>query len=113
MALKPQESLATGAALAFGIIALYDHFMPNIADQKAAPANLNVLDKARFHATIVACAIVGGVSVLAKDPTIFVIGGTTVVALDFAHRHANAVNPATQQVAPASANPVSTQNSGS
>jgi|SRR5580658_3505482 hypothetical protein len=111
MALKPQESLATGAALAFGIIALYDHFMPSVADHKAAPANLDVLDKSRLHATGVAVAIVAGVSLLAKDPTIFVIGGTTIVALDFSHRYANASDQG-QPIAPAN-NPTSNQNTGS
>jgi hypothetical protein len=112
MALKPNESLAAGTGLSFGMIALYDHFLPNVADHKAAPVNNMVLDKARQHATLTGIAIVAGISFLAKSTTMFVIGGTTVVALDFAHRHANAVNPASQKIAPAApAAPVSTSGS--
>jgi len=98
MALKPPESLITGLAVATVVYAVYEHTLPSVADTRASSPNNATLDKSRQTATWTAAGIVAGVSLLAKDPTIFVIGGTVLVALDFSHRHANAVNPATQKV---------------
>jgi hypothetical protein len=36
-----------------------------------------------------AAAAVAGVSLLSKDPTVFVLGGGMIVALSWWHRHAN------------------------
>jgi hypothetical protein len=98
MALKPSESLITGLAVATVVYAIYDHAVPTLADTRGAKPNNQNLDASRKQASWTAAGIVAGVSLLAKDPTIFVIGGTVLVALDFSHRHANAVNPATQKI---------------
>ena len=98
MALKPSESLVTGLAVATVVYAVYEHTVPSVADTRGAAPNNSNLDSSRKLATWTAAGIVAGVSLLAKDPTIFTIGGTVLVALDFSHRHANAVNPATQKI---------------
>ncbi len=103
MALKPEASLITGLAVATVVYAVYDHALPSVADSRSAPPNNVTLDKSRQTATLTAAAIVAGVSLIAKDPTIFVIGGTVLIALDFSHRHANAVNPQTNKIASANA----------
>jgi hypothetical protein len=98
MSLKPNESLITGLAVATVVYAVYEHTLPSVADTQASSPNSPTLDKSRKVATWTAAGIVAGVSLLAKDPTIFVIGGTVLVALDFSHRHANSVNPDTQKI---------------
>ena len=47
-------------------------------------------------------AIVGGIALLAKSPTIFIVGAAMIVAESWQFYHANATDPQTGQV-PASA----------
>lgn len=98
MALKPEISLGASLAvlaLDFGIFQLS---MPALADVKAAaPWNGNV-DSARRAATFTAVGACAALSLLAKDPNIFIFGGGFAVALDFYYRHANMTHPQTGQV---------------
>jgi hypothetical protein len=41
-----------------------------------------------------AAAVVSGISLLAKDATVFIVGGAMVVGLDWLTRYANWTNPA-------------------
>ena len=49
-------------------------------------------------ATWISAAVVAGISLLAADPTIFIVGGAMVITMDVTHRHANTVNPATNKM---------------
>lgn len=106
MALKPEDSTLAGVAVAVGVIALYDHYMPTMADHKAADTNPAhpALDKSRTNCTWVAVGLVGLASLLLKDSTVFVIGGVTVLALDFSHRYADSVHGPSQTIPSVSAN---------
>lgn len=106
MALKPEDGTLAGVGLAIGVVALYDHFMPNVADHKAAGNDIKALDKSRVNATAFAIGLVGIAALLLKNTTVFVIGGVTVIALDASHRYADAVSPSSQTVpTTSSANP--------
>jgi hypothetical protein len=92
VALKQQDALITGLATAAIVIAVYQQHMPGVASEKAsAPGNVHI-GSARHSAALTAAAVVGGVSILAHDPTVFVIGGSVLIALDVAHRAANATD---------------------
>jgi|SRR6185437_5498717 len=104
MSLKPEVSLPIALATGAVVWGVYQHFMPNVADVQATPAHNNVLNNSRREATWVSAGVVGGISLITKDPTIFIVGGAMVIALDFAHRHANSTHHVTGAVVPAPSN---------
>jgi Ni,Fe-hydrogenase I large subunit len=93
MALKPEFSLLTGLATATVVYGVYQNSLPAVADVRSLQANNNDLAKSERVASWTGAAVVAGVSLIAKDPTVFIIGGATLVAMAWMHRHANAVNP--------------------
>jgi hypothetical protein len=100
MALKPDVSLPIALGTAAVVWGVYSHFMPSVADVKAAQPNNKNMNSTRREATVMSAAVVGGISLLTHDPTIFIVGGAMVVALDLAHRHANVSHPVTGQLVP-------------
>jgi len=98
MALKPEVSLpialATGAVV-YGVFATH---LPPVAESRVTMPGNQHLASSRRTATWTAAAIVGGISLIAADPTIFIVGGAMVVVLDMVNRHANAVHPQTGKV---------------
>lgn len=95
MALKPEISLGVGLATAAVVWSIYQNATPTIADIRSGPAQDDTIDGSRKMASWTAAGVVAGISLLAKDPTVFVLGASMVVAVDWWHRHANAVNPDT------------------
>jgi hypothetical protein len=98
MSLKPETSLTVGLATAALVWAIYQSHMPALADVRAANPNNTAVESTRKVATWEAAGIVAAISLIAHDPTVFVIGGAMVVILDFSHRSANVTSPATNQV---------------
>lgn len=93
--LKPEISIATGVALAALVYGVYSHALPSVVDHRVGDLNDADAAAAERVATFTTAAVVSAVSLLAKDPTIFVLGGGMVVVMSFIHRHANMVNPMT------------------
>ena len=93
MSLKPEVSIPVGLATAALVYSVYANATPSITEIRAAKPNDADVAASRKLAAWTSAGIVGGVSLIAKDPTIFIIGGTMVVVLDWWHRHANLVNP--------------------
>lgn len=100
MALKPEFSVLTGVATGVVVYGVYQNAMPSVADIRSLDANNADLNKAERTASWTAAAVVAGVSLIARDPTIFIIGGSVMVAMAWMHRHANAVHPTTGSVRP-------------
>lgn len=99
LGLKPEVSLTVGLATAALVYGIYSNATPTIADIRASRPNDATIDASRKFATWTSAAVVAGVSLIAKDPTIFVLGGTMVVVMDWATRHGNAVSPLTGKAA--------------
>lgn len=95
MALKPEVSIGTGLGVAGLVFAIYANATPNIADVRAADPGNQDIDATRKMAAFTSVGVVSGVSLIAKDPTVLIIGGAMVIAMDWWHRHANLVNPET------------------
>jgi alpha-beta hydrolase superfamily lysophospholipase len=91
--LKPEVSLGVGLATAAIVFATYNGALPSVADVRVAKPNDSHINSSRNLAAWTSAAVVGAVSLMAKDPTIFVVGGSMVIALDWWHRYANQVNP--------------------
>jgi hypothetical protein len=98
MALKADSSILIGLATAAVVYGIYQINLPNTASIRASQSNNQSIESQRMAATWEAAAVVGGVSILAHDPTVFVIGGAVVILLDFTNRHANATNPVSGKV---------------
>ncbi len=96
--LKPEASVVAGVAAAALAVGMYQNDLPTLAECRTSEPGDTDLDGAERAATWKAAAVVAGVSLLAKDPTIFMIGGLAVVALAWSHKHANAIDPISGRV---------------
>lgn len=94
----PEVSIGVGLATAALVYGVYQNGLPTVADIRSLDAHNKDIDAAERGATWTAAAVVAGVSLIAKDPTVFTIGGTMVVAMAWYHRHANMVHPTTGKV---------------
>ena len=100
MALKIETSVLAGLATGTLVYGIYQAALPTTADIRTLEAQNTDVMKTEKIAAWTSAAVVSGVSLIAKDPTIFVIGGTVMVALSWMNRHANAVTPVMSAVAP-------------
>jgi len=89
MALKAEFSIMGGLAVASVVFAIHTQFTPPQADIQALPSGTPDIDKAERKATYMSAGVVSGISLIAKDPTIFVIGSAMTIAMAFMTRHAN------------------------
>lgn len=97
--LKPEISLPVGLATAALVYGIYSNATPPITDIRASKPNDPTIDGSRKFATWTAASVVAGISLISKDPTIFVLGGSMVIVMDWAHRHGNFVTPLTGKAA--------------
>lgn len=95
--LKPETSLAVALATGAVVYGVYQNATPSIADIRSLESRNTDIQSAERGASWTAAAIVAGISLLAKDPTIFVIGGTMVVVMAWTHRHADLVDTVTKR----------------
>lgn len=94
MARMPREaSLGVGLGTAAIVWAIYQGHLPSIAEVRvSANADADLAGSERT-ASWIAAGFVGGIAWIAKDPTVLVIGGVTLLALSWAHKHANQHDP--------------------
>lgn len=95
---KPEISLGLGLATATVAYTIYSRGMPSLVDQRVGKPGDEHLESVRKQNAWLAAATVGAISLLAKDATIFIIGGTTVVALDWMTRVNTWTNPLSGRV---------------
>lgn len=93
--MKAEASLGMGLAVGVLVWGIYQHSVPALVDHRVGDVGDVNAAAAERAATWTAAAVVAGVSLIAKDPTVFVIGGSMVVIKSFMHRHANLVSPLT------------------
>src|SRR5258705_2184634 len=93
MALRPEVSLPVGLATAAVVWAVYQGALPPVVDVRASREGNTDVESTEKMAAWTATAIVAGISLIAKDATVFILGGSMVVALSWWHKHANMVIP--------------------
>lgn len=91
--LKPEVSLTVGLATAAMVYGVYMNALPPVIDIRSTNQSDPQVASTEKTAAWTSAAVVAGVSLIAKDPTVFVLGGSMVVALAWWYRHANEVNP--------------------
>ncbi len=87
--LKPEAGVLGGLAVMTIVYAIHQQATPTQADIQALPQGTPDIDKKEKQATWMSAATVAGVSLLAKDPTIFVMGSAAAIGLALWTRHSN------------------------
>src|SRR5579859_4638258 len=119
MALKPDQEIIVSALTATAVYSIFQLNAPNLADVKAsvpgsaASANTHKNVKTAVYTSAL---LVSGLGLLAKDPTIYIVGALVTVVEGWKYYHANATDAKGNVVAPGAAaagQPAPTLNSGS
>lgn len=95
--LKAEVSIPVALATAAVVYGVYQAALPSFADARSIEADNGHLASAERQALFLAAGVAGGISLLAKDSTPFVVGGMFAVALSWTHRWNNQVDPATNR----------------
>jgi hypothetical protein len=98
MALKPEVSLTVAAATGALVYGIFSVELPTMADVHAAPPNNPFVSRSVNSAGWTAAVAVSGISLLAKDPTVFVVGGAFAAFMTWRAKHANMTHPGTGQI---------------
>jgi hypothetical protein len=94
----PEGSLTLGIATATLVVGIYTTSTPDTGVIHATDPNDHNIDAGRKKAAWLSAAVVSAIALLMRDKTVFVLGGTVLIALDWHTRHANAVSPQTGKV---------------
>jgi hypothetical protein len=96
--LNPSQSFGATLAVMALDYGIYTTHLPTTADVKSSAPHNQAIDSSRTGATWTAIGACAALSLLSKDPNIFIFGAGFAVALDWYYRHANTVHPASGQV---------------
>lgn len=99
--LKPSEEIQVGALVAAVVFGIYQVEAPTLADVRTSQAGTP--NAQHVHASVktaawTAAVVTAGLAILAKSPTIFIIGGVMNTGLAWQYYHANAISPDTGKV---------------
>lgn len=93
MGLKPDVSLTVALATGAVVWAVYTNALPTLPDVRVGKSHDPDIDGSRKAAAWTSAGVVAAISLISKEPTVFIIGGGMVIAADWWYRHANARNP--------------------
>jgi hypothetical protein len=96
-----RHAVELGVLVGLVNVFIFTHNLPPVSDVRSAtPFNAQVESAERtalLESTILTLVVAG----FARSVETFMIGGLVVVGVDFVYKHANAVNPNTNQMVPA------------
>lgn len=88
MALKPEYGSIVGLMSGVLVYSVYRAALPSAADSRSVAAGNPDLASSEKTAEWIAASVAAGMGIITRDPTVFVIGGGTMVGLAWMHRHA-------------------------
>lgn len=91
--LKPEISIPAALALGVAVYGIFQVNLPSVTEVRAADLENKDVASAERAATWESAGLVATISLIAKDPTIFLVGGAITMGLAWKYRHANMVNP--------------------
>jgi hypothetical protein len=98
-------SVGVGVALIAITGLIYERSCPPLVDQRQAPPGEQNSTAAEKVARWTSAGVVGLVSIVTFDPTVFILGAGGVIVFSWVYRHANhAVNPLGDTSTPSSRN---------
>jgi hypothetical protein len=95
---KPEVSIPVALATGAVVVATYSFMQPTAADQRTVQPNSDqaaMLASSEQTALLVSIGVCAGISLIARDPAPFWVGGLVAVALSWSGRFARTVDPAT------------------
>jgi hypothetical protein len=93
--LRPSEEIMAASFSVATVVAIYGNYTASVNDVKAdAPSHQTHKDSQR--AALVSAALVSGIALLAKSPTVFIVGGITILIEHGMRAHANYTMPSQQ-----------------
>lgn len=96
---RPEISIAAALATATIVYAIQGRTLPAQIDMRAnEDVGDEMIDTVRKQNAWLAAGTVAGISLIARDPVIFIVGGAMVVALDWMTRINNFTSPLTNRV---------------
>lgn len=98
--LRPEDSIVAGLATAALVYGIYQGGLGSVASVHNTDANHPALESSRKKAGYTALVAVAGVSLLARDPNIVILGGATIIAMELHYRHAIMTDPGSGQIVP-------------
>jgi hypothetical protein len=97
MALKPDAEISIALATSVMAYGAYQMALPPVADIRTLePGNRDIQGSERTAAWV-AAGMVSLVSLLTKSPSVFILGGGTVIAASWMTRHADTVSTVTKR----------------
>lgn len=96
--MKPEVSIPVALATGAVVVGVFQAMTPSNADQRTvSPGSMgaDMLAGSERTAFFVSVGVCGAVSLIAKDPVPFWVGGMIAVALAWTHRYATNVDPST------------------
>jgi hypothetical protein len=93
-----RDAVMVGTIGAVGEFLIFNHFMPPVVDVRANQPNNSELEKSERTGLLVGAVFLVLLSAYTQKVETFAIAGGALVAIDFAYKHANAVNPASGAV---------------
>lgn len=96
--LKPENSIVAGLATVALVAGVYQLDVGPVSQVHVSDAyhgaNSSGIKKAGYTSLV----MVAGITLLARDPNILILGGAAIIAFHAHYRHANMVNPGTNLV---------------
>lgn len=96
--ISPDAGTTAGLLTAAGVYLIYNNALPTTAELRMTSPNNTDAESSRKSAAWLSAILVGTVFVVTKNLDTFLIGGSALVGIDWMHKHANAVHPATGQI---------------
>jgi hypothetical protein len=90
--LAPSEKVIAASFAVATVLAVFSQHTPNLADVKADGANNDNTRRSIRSAVLTSAAIVAGISLLAKSPAVYLIGGGVIVIEGIQFAHANSLS---------------------
>lgn len=96
MSLKPDAEVSIALATSVMAYGAYQMALPPAADIRTLEPNNRDVQASERTAAWIAAGMVSLVSLLVKSPSVFILGGGTVIAASWMTRHADQVSPRTK-----------------
>ena len=96
MSLKPDAEVSIALATSVMAYGAYQMALPPVADIRTLEPNNRDVQGSERTAAWIAAGMVSLVSLLTKSPSVFILGGGTVIAASWMTRHADQVSPRTK-----------------
>lgn len=97
--MKPEVSLGVALAVGTAVLAIHTVATPTMADTRTLEAGNQDVATAERTATWMSAGLVSVVSLVARDPMIFIVGGAMTIGVAWWSRHSNHTIPQISAIA--------------